>query len=146
MNPEELQHDKAHDDMMETGSGHPLSLQVPQYDDNDPVFPDVPDGPTYGQVNEWKSRYGEGEVFAVRIDQQPFVFRTLTRAEYKEILKTQNADPMWREERTVEKCLLWPAYYKGTAISMGRAGIPTVLAEQIMECSGFSLSSEVIPL
>lgn len=94
-----------------------------------------PDGPTLNQVEEWKSLYKE--IYATEFDEDIFIWRTLSRKEYKDIFKIQQADAFYREERICEKCILWPESYNFIAMSGGKAGIPSLLAEQIMDKSGF---------
>lgn len=93
-------------------------------------------GPTLNQVEEWKSRFNA--IFCTEFEDTMFIWRTLTRLEYKEVLKVQNADALYREERICEKCILWPEEYSFVQMSGGKAGIPSILAEQIMEKSGFT--------
>lgn len=94
-----------------------------------------PGGPTLDQVEEWKSRFTN--IYATEFEEDIFIWRPLTRIEYKEVLKVKNADAMYREERICEKCVLWPENYSFVAMSSGGAGQPTILSEQIMEKSGF---------
>ncbi len=103
---------------------------VPNLDE--PVFPN---GPTRAQVEQWKAMYGE--IYATTFGDQVFIWRTLNRTEYKEILKIQNADSLYKEERMCEKCVLWPIGYNHIAISTSKAGIPSMIAEEIMAKSGF---------
>ncbi len=100
---------------------------------DDEIFPD---GPTRNKVEEWKSRYGS--VYMTDIEDEVFVWRTITRIEYKEILKAKQADALYREERMCEKCVLWPENYSFISMSQGKAGIPSLLAEHIMDKSGFN--------
>jgi|LFRM01.1.fsa_nt_gb hypothetical protein len=94
-----------------------------------------PGGPTRKMVEEWKAHYGD--IYSTTFDEEVFIWRTLNRTEYKEILKIRNADGMYREERICEKCVLWPIGYSHLQMASGKAGIPSLLAEQIMDKSGF---------
>lgn len=100
---------------------------------NEPIFPN---GPTQKQVDEWKSKFGS--IFMTDVDDDIFIWRTISRVEYKDIVKLKDADAMYREERMVEKCVLWPADYNFTSMSHGKAGTPSLLAEHIMNKSGFT--------
>jgi len=93
-------------------------------------------GPTQNQINEWKSKFGA--IYMTDVDDEIFIWRTITRLEYKDIIKLKDADAMYREERMVEKCILWPEQYDFTSMSHGKAGTPSLLAEHIMTKSGFT--------
>ena len=99
------------------------------------------EGPTLNQVERWKSQFG-GIYMTEVSDDQVFIWRTITRKEYKDLLKAKNADALYREERMCEKCVLWPEDYNFLAMSSGAAGIPSLLAEQIMIKSGFQASGD----
>jgi hypothetical protein len=104
-----------------------------------------PGGPTEKIVEGWKEQYGQ--VYMTETDDgEYFIWRTLARKEFKDIMKVDGADAMYREERMSELCVLWPSDYDFSAITDGKAGIPTILAEQIMERSGFSPRSGPIAL
>lgn len=93
-------------------------------------------GPTLDTVEEWKSLYGEIYLTEFEGDEL-IIWRGLKRAEYKQIMKTPNADQYYKEERICEKCVLWPEKYGFQAMSSGKAGVPTLIAELVMEKSGF---------
>jgi hypothetical protein len=106
----------------------------------DEVIDDVeeevfPGGPARAEVEQWKARFGE--VYSSQFDDDVYIWRVMTRQEYKEILRIQKADAMYREERICERCVLWPRNYNHVMMTQGKAGIPTLLAEQIMDKSGF---------
>lgn len=104
-----------------------------------------PNGPTMNQVEEWKSRYKE--IFLTEFDDDlVFIWRTLNRKEYKDIIKIQNADNLYREERICERCVVWPENYSYMSMSSGRAGIPSLLAEQVMDKSGFVAKTGALKL
>lgn len=94
------------------------------------------DGPTTNQVEKWKSQFGS--VYMTELDDDVFIWRTITRVEYKGVLKAKNADALYREERICELCVLWPKDYNFLAMGSGKAGIPSLLSEQIMDKSGFA--------
>lgn len=99
-----------------------------------------PGGPTHETVERWKATFGD--VYITEFDEDVFIWRTLSRTEYKEVLRIKNADAMYREERICEKCVLWPEGYNHIVMSNGKAGIPTLIAEQIMDRSGFLPNGE----
>jgi hypothetical protein len=103
------------------------------------------DGPTMTQVDGWKEAFGQIYMTEVTED-DVFIWRVLNRREFKEIMKLENADALYREERICEKCILWPEGYTFNKIADGKAGVPSVLSEQIMDNSGFQTKSEAIPL
>lgn len=93
-------------------------------------------GPTKNEVDQWKSQHGD--VYISEVGSDTFIWRPCSRKEWKDILKIQNADPLYREERLMERCLLWPKGYDFTAMARGKAGVPSQVSDQIMEKSGFS--------
>lgn len=113
----------------------------PGPEETEEVFPG---GPTWADVAEWKSKYGE--VYHVVINGQDYIFRPLTRLEYKNIMRSRENDPYFREEKTCEVCVLWPKDFKGAVLASAPAGVPTILAEHIMERSGFTLEAAARPL
>lgn len=94
-------------------------------------------GPTYNDLEKWKSMYN-GEIYLTEFDEESiFVWRPIKRKEYKDIAKLQSADNFYKEERICEKSILFPAGYGFMNMSNGKAGIPTILHELILEKSGF---------
>ena len=113
--------------------------------DEERIFPG---GPTKAQIAEWKAKYGRlyATNFGTEDNPEIYIWRTLSRLEFKELARSSNkADGMWKEERLVEKCVLWPPI-SGPNLNMLKAGIPTVLADQIMERSGFVPSGEPVDI
>lgn len=104
------------------------------------------DGPTAGDIKKWKSIHGDVYVTSITYDKH-IVWRTLTRNEYKQLVKkmeqlvqggqlsTAEAN-LWNEESITEICLLFPAYDK-MALSNEMAGLPSLLSQEILEASGF---------
>ncbi|MEX3713560.1 tail chaperonin [Cytobacillus horneckiae] len=111
-----------------------------EIDEDDPALAEseiFPGGPTYNDLEKWKSMYN-GEVYLTEFDEDNiFVWRPIKRKEYKDIAKLQNADNFYKEERICEKAMLFPANYGFMNMSTGKAGIPTLLHELILEKSGF---------
>jgi len=114
---------------------------IPGPEETDEVFPG---GPTWADVAEWKSQYGE--IYSLSISGQTYIFRLLTRMEYKNIMRARQNDPYFREEKVCETCVLWPKDFRGAVLASAPAGVPTILADQIMEKSGFVPDTEAKPL
>lgn len=104
-----------------------------------------PGGPTIEKVEEWKSLHND-EVYLTEFENDVIVWRTMNRKEYKEIMKIQGADQFYREERICDKCVLWPESYGFMEMRDGSAGVPTVVAELIMEKSGFQARTQAMKL
>lgn len=103
------------------------------------------DGPTIAKVEEWKELYGN--VYMTEFeDEDVFIWRALNRKEFKEIMKVEGADALYREERVCERCVIWPEKYDFMAMTLGKAGAPTVISEQIMDKSGFVAKTGPMPL
>jgi hypothetical protein len=108
----------------------------PVYLSNDSIFPG---GPLLSDVEDWKIEYpvsNQYKVCVTQIDDLYFVFRTLNRYEYKQIIN-MNISATGREEAICNTCTLWPFDYTHKAMADGRAGIPATYASIIMEQSGF---------
>ena len=103
-----------------------------------------PDGPTLKEVDEWKNRYKD--IYFTEFEDEVFIWRCIARNEYKEVSNIPGADTFYREEKIVEKVVLWPANYDGFAMRAGKAGIPSFLAEQVLEKSGFAARAAAIKL
>lgn len=101
-------------------------------------------GPTLARLAEWKSQYMD--VYTSEIDNVIYLWRPINRKEYKDLVKNKEADALYKEERLCEKCVLWPEDYNFMKMSFDRAGVPSTLAEHIMEKSGFVATSEVVKL
>lgn len=110
-------------------------LDPDMYDEegNELLFPG---GPTLNFVEQLKSLHN-GEVYLTEFDEEVFLWRPITRKEYKGVMKNKDADPYYKEERLCEAVVLWPEKYNFIAMGNGKAGIPTLLAELVMEKSGF---------
>jgi hypothetical protein len=112
---------------------------VPVEDGDIEIFPG---GPTRKQVDTWKARYGE--IYSSPFGDDVFIWRCMNRQEYKQVLQVQvpKGDTMYREEKICSICVLWPRGYNHAMMIGGKAGVPTLLAEQIMDKSGFTPTSE----
>lgn len=142
MNEElEMLHEQAAQEAEDMMMEQEYEEMVPGPESDEEVFPG---GPTWAQVEEWRRQYGD--IYSVELAGETYIFRLLRRIEYKDIMRQRQQDAFWREEKTVELCVLWPPNFRGAAISGGKAGVPTLLAEQIMDKSGFALDGEAVPL
>lgn len=105
-------------------------------DPNDtPIFPD---GPGQSEVDIWKKQFTHEKVFHTQILERHFVFRTLNRFEYKQIVAIENIDALYREEMICRTCVLWPRNYDFKEMAVEDSGYPSTLAQIIMENSGFT--------
>ncbi|HLO11243.1 MAG TPA: tail chaperonin [Pseudoneobacillus sp.] len=102
-------------------------------------------GPTFNQLEAWKSQFKA--IYLTEFDDENvFIWRALNRKEYKDVMKIDNADQFYKEERICEKCVLWPQNFGFLAMSGGKAGIPSYIAEQIMDKSGFVAKTGALKL
>lgn len=101
----------------------------------EPIFED---GPSIAQVNLWKKQFSHEKVFHTKILDRDFVFRTLNRFEYKQIVAIENIDALYREELICQTCVLWPIAYNFQKMAEEDSGYPSTLAQIIMENSGFT--------
>lgn len=101
----------------------------------EPIFED---GPSIAQVNLWKKQFSKEKVMHTKILDRDFVFRTLNRFEYKQIVAIENIDALYREELICQTCVLWPIAYNFQKMAEEDSGYPSTLAQIIMENSGFT--------
>lgn len=105
-----------------------------------------PGGPNAGMIKAWKQEYGDVYVTSLTYDKH-VAWRTLSRLEYKSLVRKMeqlmeagqlsSAEAnLWNEEAIAEICCLWPAYDKQT-ISADLAGLPSLIAQEVLEASGF---------
>ena len=107
-----------------------------QVDPNDtPIFEG---GPGVSQVEIWKKQFTKEKIFHTQILEKHFVFRTLNRYEYKQIVAIENIDALYREEIICKTCVLWPYNYDFKIMAGEDSGYPSTLAQIIMENSGFT--------
>lgn len=97
-------------------------------------------GPTRTELASWKKQFETDghSVNLSEIGEDIFLWRTLNRVEYREIMAIPNTDPLQREEIICEVCVLFPYDYNFKTMAEQKAGTPAILAEQIMKESGFS--------
>ena len=125
-----------------------MENQEPKYQKKEQKKQDAllfPGGPLESVVETWKEKYGE--VFLTELSGEYYIWRPLNRYEYKQIINsTGGISPLQREEVICQNCILWPTDFDEVAMANGKAGVPSVLAEQIMEISGFDDSAVPQPL
>lgn len=116
-------------------SGPPQKESTPPQisPDDQPIFPG---GPLESQVLSWKKQFQT--IYLMNIQDEYYIFRPLNRYEYKQLMAIPNLDPLQREEIMCETCVLWPVDYTYDVMSASKAGVPAILAEEIMEKSGFT--------
>ena len=105
---------------------------------NEDDFQIYENGPYVSQIEIWKKQYGQGHVLHTQIIEKHFVFRTLNRFEYKQIVAMQNVDALMREEIICSTCVLHPRNYDFKNMASKEAGYPSTLSKIIMENSGFT--------
>lgn len=105
-------------------------------------------GPSRSEVMSWKKQFevDKHTVNLQEVGEDVFIWRTLNRTEYREIMALPNTDPLQREEIICEVCVLFPYEYNFTNMAARKAGIPAVLAESIMKESGFQKTAPPIRL
>lgn len=103
-----------------------------------------PGGPSLDKIEEWKSRFGD--IYLTEFEEEVFIWRALTRKEYKEIMKVERADNFYKEERICDKVVIYPESYNFMQMAQGKAGIPTLIAELVMEKSGFQAKTGALRL
>jgi hypothetical protein len=101
-------------------------------------------GPTLDKIEEWKSQYGE--IYLTEFEEEIFIWRALIRKEYKEVMKVETKDNFYKEERICERVVIYPSGYNFMAMTKGKAGIPTLIAELVMEKSGFQAKTGAMRL
>jgi hypothetical protein len=116
-----------------------------QYTEQEWNAPVMRGGPSRREVEGWKERH-EGLVYFTPFENDVFVWRTLHRPEYREIIRDQTLTALDREELFTEKCVLYPYDFSIEKIKKSRAGIASLLSEMIMDKSGFVAQSAPIKL
>ncbi|MCC0635237.1 MULTISPECIES: hypothetical protein [unclassified Clostridioides] len=95
-------------------------------------------GPGTIQVQAWKKKWSGYDIYMIDILNKRFIFRTINRFEYKQLLSIQNIDTLEREEIICQTVTLWPEEYNWKDTTKSLAGLPTSYSEVIMEKSGFT--------
>jgi len=105
-----------------------------------------PDGPTAGDIKAWKKEYGDVYVTSITFDKH-IAWRTLSRMEYKSLVRkmeqlmeagqlSSGEANLWNEEAIAEICILFPQYDR-QSITADLAGLPSLIAQEVLEASGF---------
>jgi hypothetical protein len=103
-----------------------------------------PNGPLVSEVLAWKKQYGK--IYRTEFEGQIFIWRTINRFEYKQLMSVPNTNELMREEMICESCVLFPYEYTYESMANEPGGIPSLLAEQIMQKSGFTRKVRVVAL
>ncbi len=101
-------------------------------------------GPLQSEIIGWKKQFTK--VYSTNIEDDIFIWRPLNRFEYKQIMSTPNTNELMREEMICEICVLFPYGYCYEDMVNQAGGVPSMLAEQIMQKSGFTRKVSVTPL
>lgn len=116
---------------------HQTDEEIMEFEGSDIIFEG---GPTYDQVEEWKSRF-DGEIYMSEFNGVVYIWRPIRRKEYRDIQRIEHASSQdfeyYLEEQICNTCVLWPEDYSSHKMTFGKAGIPTMLSQLIMERSGF---------
>lgn len=96
-------------------------------------------GPTKSQVDLWKKEWDGYDIYEIELlNKYSFIFRTLGRFEYKQLVSFVDINALQREESICNAAVLWPENYDYNVMSSQKAGIASTLAAVIMEKSGFT--------
>jgi hypothetical protein len=98
-------------------------------------------GPLESQVLAWKKQFGR--VYMTELEGEIFIWRTINRYEYKEVMNVPNTNELVREEMLCEVCVLFPYDYTYETMVNEAGGVPSLIAEQIMQKSGFTRRAKV---
>ncbi len=91
-------------------------------------------GPSDEQIAHWKEQFGE--CYLMSFDpRESYVWRPVTRLEYKNILQGAKDDAHF-SEMVVQRCVLWPEI-DVAKLTSGKAGTIPTLHGVIMEGSNF---------
>ncbi len=115
-----------------------------EFTEEDWVTPIFGGGPTRQEVEEWKDKYTD--IYYTPYDDDIYIWRPLYRSEYREVITNESYTIHDREEVFTEKCVLFPRNYSLDKVKEGKAGVPSLLAEAIMEKSGFIAQTAPIKL
>ncbi|WDI05123.1 hypothetical protein PUW25_25280 (plasmid) [Paenibacillus urinalis] len=107
---------------------------------NIPVFEG---GPTRRIVEEWKKEHKR--IYFTPFSDGVYIWRTLTRPEYRNIIENKDLNTMDREDHMTSTCLLHPRMTL-EEVRSDSAGRPSVLSEMIMSQSAFVAQSAPIQL
>lgn len=85
-------------------------------------------------LKEFKEKYKN--IFVFQFGEQVFIYHTIGRKDYKELVLNKDIDEQEKEEILCAKCTLYPANYDFA--NCEEAGLPTRLAEEIINNSYIS--------
>lgn len=90
-------------------------------------------------IPQWKAQYGK--IFKNEIDDDAYViWRPIKRKEYKELLNAdEEVEILAKQEAISKMAILYPA--NADDLIASRAGLATVLSEEILKYSGFEISA-----
>lgn len=100
------------------------------------------EGPTVEDIDIWKKQYPTAKIFRTVIAGEQYIYKTLNRVEYKNIISRNDLNAITREEVITHTCCLWPRL-DAKAIGEGPAGNVASLAQIIMRTSGFDEPEEL---
>lgn len=90
-------------------------------------------------IAEWKVKYGK--IFRNDIEEDTFViWRPIKRGEYKALLNADEEEEILAKQEAISKmAILYPV--DSDVLIDSRAGLATVLSEEILKYSGFEISA-----
>lgn len=133
------------EDVAETEDKKEIQLIRGKWTPEEWTSPVIQNGPTRQEIEEWKDRYGS--VYFTPFEGETFIWRTLNRPEYREIIRNTDLTMLDREEHITDKCVLFPRNFSCSEYTKeGKAGVPSLLSEMIMDKSGFVAQSAPIKL
>lgn len=96
---------------------------------------DVPSLPQVSDIRNWKSKYSKIHISSVLDDTNMYVWRPISRAEWKKFVAKEYKDPDTRQSELLKLVLLFPK--TDTVLFNRPAGVLPSLETQIMYQSGF---------
>lgn len=110
--------------------------ELPKIEHTQEPIEEAEGAPTQADIDLWKKQFPDCKIFRTVIAGHEIIFRTMNRAEYKQIVSTETLNQLTREETICTTCSLWP-HMDSKWIGLSGAGICGTLAQLIMELSGF---------
>jgi len=99
-----------------------------------------PGGPLMTEFMAWQKDFPDMYIVDDLPDGNVYIYRTITRYEYKQLQALPNTDPLQREELIIDRCMLYPVItYEDMSSAM--AGVISILAQHILTSSGFVKNS-----
>lgn len=121
----------------------PESVTAPSQESSDNIasiiqaFDGIENAPKDYELEEWKEMYGNYYISSINEDDDLYIWRTLKRIEYKQLVKSGMAkNQLAYEEAVISRCCLWPKM-SIDSMSKQNAGTIETLAKQILFKSGF---------